>query len=114
MRKVFVPFLALSLLAVLAATALAATKSVKVGDNYYVRSSGVPTVTVTKGDKLKFNYSGDNSHNAVGVGIKLGSQCSRIRSSGSCTSNALNKRGTFRIYCSVHGKSDQSMRVRVK
>ena len=114
MRKVLVPFLALSLLAVLAATALAATKSVKVGDNYYVKSSGVPTVTVNKGDKLRFLYRGDNSHNAVGVGIKLGSQCSRIKSSGSCLSNALNKRGRFTIYCSVHGRSDQSMKVRVR
>ena len=46
MRKLIVIVLALAVAAALAATALAATKSVKVGDNYFVRSSGVPTVSV--------------------------------------------------------------------
>ena len=98
----------------LAATAIAATKSITVRDNYYVRSTGVPTVTVLKGDKLRFNFRGSKPHNAKGVGISLGSSCAKIRSSGSCLSSALRKRGTFTIYCSVHGKGDQSMKVRVK
>ena len=34
-----------------AAPALAATKRVKVGDNYFVRDGGVPTVTVNKGTR---------------------------------------------------------------
>ena len=114
MRKVLVPFLALALLAALAATALAATKSISVGDNYFVRSSGVPKVTISKGSRLKFNFNGDKPHNAVGVGIKLGSSCAKLRSSGSCTSLALRKAGTFTIYCQVHGKSDQSMKVRIR
>jgi len=113
MRKLLVFVFAAALAGVLAATALAATKSVKVGDNYFVRSSGVPTVSVHKGDRLKFNFTGDSAHNAVGVGISLGSSCKTIRSSGSCRTSALKKRGTFTIYCQVHGKADQKMRVKV-
>src|SRR5262245_10765370 len=99
---------------ILATTAFAATKGVKVGDNYFVRSSGVPTVTVNKGDKLKFSFKGSAAHNAKGIGINLGSSCRKVRSSGSCTSAALNKKGTFTIFCEVHGRSDQSMKVKVR
>ena len=53
MRKLIVIAIAACALAVLAATALAATKSIKVGDDYYVRSSGVPKVTVSKGTTVQ-------------------------------------------------------------
>jgi plastocyanin len=114
MRKLLALVIAGALAGTLAATALAATKAVKVGDNYYVRSSGVPTVTVNKGDRLKFNFRGTASHNAHGVGISLGSSCLQVRSSGSCRTNRLKKKGTFVIYCDVHGKADQKMRVKVR
>ena len=45
MRKLIVMALAVGCLGVLASVAMAATKSVKVGDNYYVRPSGVPKRT---------------------------------------------------------------------
>jgi plastocyanin len=114
MRKLLVLGVVGVLACVLAATALAATKSVKVGDNYYVRASGVPTVTVKKGDKLKFNFKGSSAHNAHGVGISLGSSCKTVRSSGSCTTPKLNKKGTFTVFCDLHGKSDQSMKLKVR
>src|SRR5688572_1798217 len=114
MRKLLALVLAGALAGVLAATALAATKSVKVGDNYFVRSSGVPTVTINKGDRLKFNFAGNNPHNAKGVGIALGQACATVRKSGSCRSNALKKSGTCTIYCAVHGKGDQRMRVKIR
>ena len=36
---------------------------VKVGDNYFVRPSGVPTVTVSKGTKVKWVWTGNSLHN---------------------------------------------------
>jgi plastocyanin len=114
MRKLLVLAAVAALAGILATAAFASTKAVKVGDNYYVRSSGVPTVTVNKGDRLKFNFRGTASHNAHGVGINLGSSCLQVRSSGSCRSNRLKKKGTFVIYCDVHGKADQKMRVKVR
>jgi plastocyanin len=114
MRKLLALSVSIAVLGAVAATALAATKSVKVGDNYYVRSKGVPTVTVNKNDRLKFNFTGANPHNAVSKSISLGSKCKKARASGSCLSNRLRRTGTFRIYCSVHGAKDQSMKVRVR
>ena len=43
MRKLIILALAVGCLGVVASVAMAATRSVKVGDNYYVRPSGVQT-----------------------------------------------------------------------
>jgi len=109
MRKLLVLAIAACALAVLAAGALAATKSVRVGDNYFVRPSGVPTVTVSKGTTVRFNFSGADSPHTV----------SRLRgpSFKTCSSTCkrtLRKRGTYRLYCAIHGAGDQSMRLVVK
>ena len=65
MRKLIVPVLVVGLLGgVVAATpATAATKRVTVGDNFFVRASGVPRVTVNKGDKVTWVWRGDSAHN---------------------------------------------------
>ena len=104
--------LTLALFGVLAATALAATKTVKVGDNWFVRSSGVPTVTVNKGDTVRWSWVGDNSHNVVVTKgpVKFRSP---IKSSGTYR-KTMKTRGTYIIICSLHGKSDQSMKLVVK
>src|SRR6185503_2470813 len=56
MRKLIVLALVAGCLGVLASVAMAATRSVQVGDNYYVRPSGVPKITVSKGAKLKWRF----------------------------------------------------------
>ena len=65
MRKLIVIAVSACALAVLAATAMAATKSVKVGDDYYVRPSGVPKVTVTKGTTVRWRFVGDSPHSVT-------------------------------------------------
>ena len=110
MRKTLA--LTAALFAVLAATALAATKTVKVGDNWFVKSSGVPTVTVKKGDTVKWTWVGDSSHD-VTVAKGPAKFRSPIKSSGSYK-RVMKKRGTYTIVCTIHGKSDQSMKLVVK
>ena len=112
MRKLILVALALSALAALAGTALAATRSVKVGDNYYVRASGVPKVTVSKGTTVRWRFTGDNPHTVtVSRGpVKFNSG---VRTSGSYRKK-LRKRGTYTIYCTIHGASDQKMKLVVK
>ena len=92
--------------------ALAATRSIKVGDNYFVRSSGVPTVTVKKGTTVKWKFAGGSPHNVtVSKGpVKFKS---KTMISGSY-SKKVTKAGTYRIFCSIHGASDQSMVLKVK
>ena len=112
MRKLIVIAIAACALAVLAAGAMAATKSIKVGDDYYVRASGVPKVTVTKGTTVRWRFAGDNPHTVtVSRGpVKFNSG---MKTSGSY-SKKLRKRGTYTIYCTIHGASDQKMKLIVK
>jgi plastocyanin len=97
---------------VLAATAMASTKSVKVGDDYYVRSRGVPTVTVSKGSKVKWRFATSTGH-TVTVSRGPAKFNSGVRFSGSYTKK-MTKRGTYTIYCTIHGASDQKMKLIVK
>jgi plastocyanin len=109
MRKLLVSMLAAAILCVLAATALAATRSVKIGDNYFVRSKGVPTVTVSRNTTVKWNFKGDSVHNVtVSKGpVKFHSP---TKDSGSY-SKKLTRAGTYTIYCSIHGPDDQKMKL---
>ncbi len=113
MRKLLVLVLLTLLSGVLAATALAATKTVKVGDNWFVRStSGTPTVTVKAGDTVRWSFVGDAPHN---VSVKKGPArfTSRTKSSG-IYRRRVTKRGTYKIVCTIHGGRDQSMRLVVR
>ena len=112
MRKLIVLALVVGCLGVLASVAMAATKSVKVGDDYYVRSKGVPTVTVSKGTTVKWNFRGSNPHSVtVSKGPKKFD--SGVKTSGSYK-RKLSRTGTYTIYCTVHGASDQKMKLVVK
>jgi plastocyanin len=112
MRKLIVLALAACVLAALATTALAATKSVKVGDDYYVRPSGVPKVTVSKGTTVKWRFVGDSPHSVtVSKGpVKFNSG---VKASGTYRKK-MKKRGTYTIYCTIHGASNQKMKLIVK
>ena len=112
MRKLSVVVLAVTLFAALAATAFAATKSVKVGDDYYVRASGTPKVTVSKGTTVRWRFAGSNPH-TVTVSSGPVRFNSGVRSSGSYRKK-MRRRGTYTIYCTIHGASDQRMKLVVK
>jgi plastocyanin len=109
MRKLFVLVIAVCALAVLAATAIAATRTVKVGDDYFVRSKGTPKVTVSSGTTVRFNFSGaDNPHTVTRL------RGPSFRSCSDTCRRTLKKRGTYRLYCTIHGAGDQSMRLVVE
>jgi plastocyanin len=104
----FVLVAAGGLMAVFAASAPSATR-LKVGDNYFVRSSGVPTVTVSKGTRVRWVWRGRSLHN---VTVTKGPRHFRSSSmtSGSYVKK-MRKRGTYTIICTVHGGSDQKMHL---
>jgi plastocyanin len=102
----------LLLVGLLATPAFAATKKVAVGDNWFVRSSGKPTVTVNKGAKVTWRWKGQSLHN---VTVTKGPVKFRSGSKTSGTfSKKLTKAGTYTIICTVHGASDQSMKLVVR
>jgi plastocyanin len=112
LRKLIVFVVVAGLLGPAVAPAVAATKRVKVGDNYFVRDGGVPTVSVSKGTRVKWVWTGKSLHNVkVTKGpAKFGSASQK---SGSFAKK-VKKAGTYTIICTVHGASDQSMKLVVR
>jgi plastocyanin len=107
-KLLLVPALAIAALAVGVPAANSARK-VTVGDNYFVRASGVPKVTVSKGTVVKWVWKGRSLHNVkVTKGpVRFGSSS---MTKGSY-SKKLTKKGTYILVCTVHGASDQKMKL---
>jgi plastocyanin len=112
MRKLLVIVVVATLAAGLAATALAASRTVRVGDNWFVRPSGVPTVTVERGDTVVWRFTGRRRHN---VTVRRGPVRfhSPTKRSGTYR-RRMNRRGTYVIVCTIHGARDQKMRLVVR
>ena len=114
MRKLL--FLALlaaaaGLPAVFAASAPSATK-VNIGDNYFVRPSGVPTVTVSEGTRVRWVWTGESLHN---VKVKRGpAKFESPSKTGGRWSKVVRETGTYTIICTVHGGKDQKMKLVVE
>ena len=113
MRKLVVLAAVSAAAAALAVPALAATRTVRVGDNWFVRSGAErPTVTVNRNDTVRFSFVGDSSHNVV---VSRGPVRfrSKVMSEGSYR-RKMTRSGTYRILCEIHGARDQSMTLRVR
>ncbi len=110
MRKLLVLVAAGATLGALAIPALAATKSVKVGDDYFVRKGSVPTVTVKRNTKVTWRWAGKELHNvAVTKGPARFTSSYKKRGSYSRT---LSKTGTYTIVCTIHQPA-MKMKLRV-
>ena len=103
--------LALILALALAAPAAGATRNVKIGDDYFVRTGNPPTVTVKKGTTVKWNWTGSRQHNVVVQSGPVSFQ-SALKRSGSYRKK-MKRRGTYRIICSIHAP-DMAMTLKVK
>jgi plastocyanin len=112
MRKLPVLLAVPAVAAALAIPALAATKSVKVGDNWFVTKKGVPTVTARVGDTVRWRFIWKAPHNVTVTRGPVRFR-SATKSSGSYAQK-LKKAGTYRIICTIHGAKDQSMVLKVR
>ena len=99
MRKL-IALAAVVALAITAIPAFAATKTVKVDDNFF----SPKTLRVKKGSKIKFVWTGDAPHNVKGAGINIGT-----RTSGSRTIKV--KRGG-KFVCTIHPGMEGRIRLR--
>jgi len=110
MRKLLVAVVIAAASAVLASQALAVGRSVKVGDDYYVRKGDAPTVTVSKGTRVTWNFTGRDKHN-VAVTRGPARFNSSFKKSGSY-SKTVTKTGTYTIVCTIH-QPDMTMKLKV-
>lgn len=97
--------------AALAVPAFAATTSVKVGDNFFVKKGAHATIKVKKGDTVTWKFTGKVAHT---VSVKTGPVKFSSKSKKTGTySQKLTKAGTYKIYCKIHGPGLQSMTIKV-
>jgi plastocyanin len=111
MRKLLALSLTLALFAAAGGQALGrTTRSVKVGDDYFVRKGNPPTVTVAKGTRVTWRWRGSGLHNVHARRGPVTFQ-STLKRSGTY-SKVLRKRGRYVIFCDVHAP-DMKMILRV-
>jgi plastocyanin len=106
MRNRLICVAALGAVAALAVPALAETTSIKVDDNYYMKSEGPTAVTVEPGDVVRWSFVGRSPHT-------VSARWPARIESGPRTSGTYRVRmttpGRYRIFCRVHGAKDMSM-----
>jgi plastocyanin len=98
MRKLTVLVCALAALAILPTSVGAATKTVRVGDNFFSPRS----ITISKGSSVRWRWVGDARHNVVAT--RGASFRSTIKASGTYT-RTFRRRGTVRYICTIHPSS---------
>jgi plastocyanin len=109
MRKLFIAVLIAAVSAVAASQALAASRSVKIGDDYFVRKGSTPTITVRKGSTVTWRFRGSALHN---VAVTRGPVRfhSPYKDSGSF-SKKMRHAGRYTIVCTIHSGMKMKLRV---
>ena len=101
MRRLIASLVVLAVLGVAAAQALAAVRSVRIGDDFYVRPGRHHhTITVRKGTRVTFRWTGSNLHDVHAVRGPVRFR-SAVMTSGTF-SRKLRRRGVYVIHCDVH------------
>jgi plastocyanin len=101
MRRLIASFVVLAVLGVAAAQALAAVRSVRIGDDFFVRPGRHHhTITVRRGTRIRFHWTGSNPHDVHVVRGPVHFR-SAVMTSGTF-SRKLRRRGTYVIRCDIH------------
>jgi plastocyanin len=99
---------AIALVAATASLALGATRSVtvrKAGSRYHFAPA---TLSIRKGDTVRWSWSGSTPHNVTGPGF-------HSRTASRLTySRRFTRAGTFRVVCTIHKALGQRMRIVVR
>jgi plastocyanin len=111
MRRSLVALLVLAVAGATAAVTAQGAATINVGDDYFVRPSGKPTVNTKQGTQVTFRFVGRKRHRIKGTGPANFSF--KARDTGS-VKRTFGKAGTYTVICTIHGASDQSMKLVVK
>ena len=112
MKKLLAAVAVAGIAAATAIPAFAGTKTVKIGDNYFVRPGSTPTVTISKGSSLKFVWRGNQPHNVVkrrGPGPAFKSS---VKLHGGTYTHRFTRGGTYKLVCTIH--TDMALNVKVR
>jgi plastocyanin len=111
MKKALAALTVTAIAAAAAVPALAGTKDVKIGDNYFVSRSNDATVTISRGSSLKFLWRGSAPHNVKKLRGPGASFNSPVKVGGSWT-HKFTRGGTYRLVCTIHSGMKLTVKVR--
>jgi len=112
MRKLLVLLVVAAAAASMAVPALAATKTVNVGDIWFIsKAKNHKTVTAKVGDTVKWKWVGKFPHNVTVTSGPVKFK-SKTQQKGTF-SRKITKAGTYKIICTIHGAKAQSMTLKV-
>ena len=112
MKKILAALAVTAIAGGAAIPAFAGTKSVKIGDNYFVRPANNATVTISKGSSLKFLWRGSAPHNvkkASGPGPAFHSP---VKLHGATYTHRFTRGGTYKLVCTIHTGMKLTVKVR--
>ncbi len=113
MKKLFALLAVGALIAAFAVPALAATKTITIGDNYFVRRGPQPTVTIHSGDAVKFVWRGKHRHQVYQLNGPIDGTHfhTPTRTHGTYT-RVFHKRGTYQLFCTLHLSMKMTLKVK--
>ena len=91
--------------------ATAGTKTIKIGDDYFIRKGSTPTIKVSSGTVLKWVWRGKVAHNVYQLSGPAGTHfhtSSRVKGT---YSRRFKKRGTYTIVCLIHPGMEMKIKV---
>jgi plastocyanin len=90
----------------------AGSHKIKVGDNFFIKDGGRPSITVSKGTTMKFIWRGHAPHNVVATRGPAKFR-SGVKSRGEFDKR-VTRAGTYTLVCTIHGARDMSMTLKVR
>jgi plastocyanin len=111
MKRSVAVTLALATTGALAVPALAATKTIRLGDNYFVKKGTQPTITVKRGTTVKWIWPGSGVPHNVTVTKGPVTFRSPTKTKGSYAKK-VSKKGTYFISCTIHSGMNMTLKVR--
>jgi len=109
MKRILALALAATLL--VAVPALAATKKIKVGDNYFVKKGTQPKISVKRGTTVKWTWPGTGVPHNVTVTKGPTTFRSPTKTKGTY-SKKVRRKGTYFISCTIHSGMNMTLKVR--
>ena len=115
MKKLLALLATLAVAAALAVPALAATHTVKIGDNWFISRSGSHSLTVRHGTTIKFVWTGKRAHNVYQLSGPAGTHFHYPRNGtkkSGTFKRVFRKRGNYVIVCTIHPGMQMKLHVR--
>ena len=95
-------------------TQAASARTIKLGNNWFVRKGSPPTITVKRGQKVVFWWSTSRTHNVYQVGGPIDGTHFHINDqrTGKRVTHIFHTKGTYPLQCTFHNEMKMTLKVK--